>query len=330
MAVWYDRFMRIALVHDVTLPVAHYGGTERIVWWLAKALHEAGHEVLLVCRPGSQCPFATVVAADFSQPIPPQVPAADVYHYFNTPPAEPEAPHVVTIQGNGKLGETFLANTSFISRNHAERHGATCFVYNALDPDDYVYRAAKEPYLLFLAKASWRVKNVKGTIRIARRARRPLRIVGGSSPLKPLWKLGRIHWEGMLGGERKAKLVAGASGLVFPVLWHEPFGIAVIEALVSGTPVLASPHGSLPELVPPEVGLICRTEAEFVEGVARLGTFRPEDCRDWVLERFHYRRMARDYEALYEKVLSGETLNPRPPRTIEGPDPALPTPDRPA
>ena len=114
----------------------------------------------------------------------------------------PRRPHLVTIHGNGKPGETFLVNTAFVSRNHATRHGAECFVYNGVDPSDYIYREQKSDYLVFLAKASWRVKNVKGAIRLSRLAHRTLRIVGGRR-LFPFNHRGGIHWEGFLGGRKR-------------------------------------------------------------------------------------------------------------------------------
>ena len=305
--------MVIALIHNAKLPVPHYGGTERVIWWLAKALCELGHEVILVAAKGTTCPFASVIHADFSRPIEFQILGAQVLHYFYTPPTTPVRPYVVTIGGNGKPGETFLPNTAFVSRNHAERHNSTCFVYNGLDPADYKYSEKKDPYLLFLAKASWRVKNVRGSISLARAAGKQLRVVGGSRPWF-LWGRG-VSWEGNLGGERKADFLSKACALIFPVLWNEPFGLAVIEALVSGTPVIASHFGSLPELLPQTVGFLCGEKKEFLEAIESSGSLKSENCRAWVIENFHYHVMARSYLHLYQRVLDGEALNPSEPRT---------------
>jgi glycosyltransferase involved in cell wall biosynthesis len=177
---------------------------------------------------------------------------------------------------------------------------------------------------LFLAKAAWKVKNVAGAIRIARSSRRPLHILGGRRWLWNHWR--GVHWEGMMGGQEKSNAISRSAALLFPVRWNEPFGIAVIEALVSGTPVLASGYGSLPELVPPEGGAICRTEAQFVEAITRLGEFRASDCRDWVISQFHYRQMAKQYVQLYERVIRGERLNPTPPVATEEATRFLPLP----
>lgn len=311
------RVLKVVLVYDAKLPVVGYGGTERVVWWLSKGLNELGIKVVLACQQESRSPYAEVISPDFSKPIEPQIPDVDVFHYFNTPSWNPELPYIVTIGGNGKVGEGFLPNTVFISQNHAKRHSADCFVYNGIDPSEYVFQEKKKDFLIFLAKASWRVKNVKGAIRIARKSLRPLHIMGG----KRLFfnHLNNIHWEGMVGGQRKVEFLSEASGLLFPVEWHEPFGIAIVESLISGSPVIGSPYGALPELIPPYVGNICRTETEFVEAAQRLSEFEPKTCREWALEKFHYQVMAKRYVELYKQVLSGDKLNRQTPKATQDP-----------
>ncbi|MBY0369302.1 glycosyltransferase [bacterium] len=308
--------MRVVLIHEAQLPVTAYGGTERVVWWLSKGLSEQGLEVTLAALPGTQCEWAEVVYPDFRRPLEPQLPGYDVYQYFNTPEFRPERPYAVNIGGNGRPGERFLPNTVFVSQDHARRHGAECFVHNGLDPSEYVFQERKNRSLLFLAKASWKVKNVTGAQRIARSARWPLEVVGGERWLLKNWR--GTQWLGMLGGRPKAEAIARNAGLLFPVLWNEPFGLAVVEALVSGTPVLATPWGSLKELVPAQVGRLCASEREFREAVANLGDFKAKDCRDWALAHFTYTQMAAGYRKLYERVLQGVALNSREPVTQAG------------
>ncbi len=310
----------VCIVHDTRLPVVHYGGTERVLGWLAKGLLEAGVLVRVACQKGSLLHGVSIHAIDFKKPIPPQLPRADIYHFFFTPPEFIDAPHVITIHGNGRVGERFSENTIFVSRNHALRHQSQSFVYNGVDPNESRFEEKKGRELIFLGKASWKVKNVRGAIRIAKQARQPLEILGGSHPLSFWHRTQGIFWRGMVGGELKRTLVAEASALLFPVLWHEPFGIAVIEALVSGTPVLASPFGSLPELVPNEVGRLCYSESEFVSAVSELGKFSPKACRDWAMSQFHYQAMTKNYLEKYERVLGGEKLNPVRPEATQTPE----------
>ncbi len=296
--------MKVALIHNAKFPVAGYGGTERLVWWLARGLHERGAQVVLACHPESNCPYAKIVPFNEAQNLALE---CDVLHFFNTPESTPSRPHLVTIGGNGKVGEKYSINTVFVSQNHAYRHGASAFVHNGVDPDDYIFESQKSGYLTFLAKASWSVKNVKGAIKVARATGKDLHIMGGNRPF--LSRAKGIFWEGMVDGRLKAQWLAKSSGLLFPVLWHEPFGIAVVEALVSGTPVLCTPFGSLQELVNSEVGKICLSYAEMREAVSHLGSYSPERCRDWALSKFHYLQMTDKYLSYYERVLRGETLN---------------------
>lgn len=275
--------------------------------WLLKGLAELGVETTLVCKAGSKNPYGSVCELDLTKPIENHPIQADLIHYFSPPDFVPQLPYVVTIHGNGKEGEHYPENTIFLSRDHARRHGSDSFVYNGLDPEEYLYSPTKDGSLLFLGRASWKVKNVKGAIRIARNAGRTLNILGG----RKLLGNGRadIYWRGDVGGEPKATWISKASGLIFPVVWSEPFGLAVIECLVSGTPVLATPFGALPEIVTPEVGVLATSERELVDAVAKLDGFDPERCRQRVLEHFHYRKMSQSYLEKYNRAISGERLN---------------------
>lgn len=310
------RPLRIALVVPNRLPAVAYGGTERVVWWLAKALARRGHRVVLLANPGTTCSFAEVRPLDPARPVAPQLPAdVDVVHLHHPDLREPGRPHLLTVHSNSRPGQSYERDAVFISRDHAARHGSDVFVHNGIDPDDYGDPALDAPrrYCHFLGRAAWRVKNVRGAIRIARRAGVRLAVLGGhrlninmgfrftASP--------RVSFAGMVGGERKNALLRASRGLVFPVLWHEPFGLAVVESLWFGCPVVGTPFGALPELVPPEVGLLSDREHELVEAVRAIGGYSRAACHDWVRERFTADRMAESYLRLYERRLDGETLN---------------------
>lgn len=224
-------------------------------------------------------------------------------------------PHIVTINGN-KHGEALDANSVFVSRNHAERFGGDCFVYNGLDWDDYGPVDLQRPrsYYHFLGKAAWRVKNVRGAISVAKSLPGGrLEVLGG---YRFNFKMGlrltfspKIRFEGMVGGETKNQLLGGSRGLIFPVMWDEPFGLAITESLYFGAPVFATPFGSLPELVVPEVGFLTDSKLEMVEHIASHYNYQPKVCHDYAVELFNSRVMAEQYVKMYERVLNGETLN---------------------
>lgn len=304
--------MKIVIAHDSILPATTYGGIERVIWWLGKGLYELGHKVIIACRKKSmECPFAELICVNFKEKnlI---LPDGDIYHFHAPLKGEFLKPYIVTIHGNGKNGETFPINTVFVSKDHAKRHGSISYVYNGIDPSEYIFSKDKKNYFVFLAKASWRVKNVKLAIKLSRATRNNLHVIGGKSLFV---RRKGIVWHGMLGGEKKAHIISHARALLNPVIWHEPFGLAVIESLISGTPVIASSFGSMKELIPPSVGFICSTEKEFIEAIKVCDMIDPYRCRDWAM-KFNYIDMAKKYVELYERVLSGEKLNPSQPRTI--------------
>jgi len=321
--------VRIAIAFDRQIPAVRYGGSDRIIWWLGKELIRLGHQVVYVVPQGSVCDFAEVIPYDANHRPEQQLPEVDLVHDFGVLTGRVDVPLLFTLQGNGAPGTRFPRNTVFISRNHAERHGGSVFVYNGIDPDDYGEPDWRVPrkHLLFLALASWKVKNVRGAIRIARRAGRPLAVVGGHRlnfnmgfrlTLDP-----NVRFHGVIGGKRKNRIVNRSSALLFPVRWHEPFGIALIEALYFGCPVLGTPYGSLPEIVIPEVGVLADNESELARRLANVGQFDRRRCHQYVGDEFSADLMTRRYLRLYERVLNGESLHDQAPVTPDNSDPKL-------
>jgi glycosyltransferase involved in cell wall biosynthesis len=312
--------MRIVHVVPSRLPALLYGGTERVAWWLAREQASRGHAVTLLANRGSECPFAEVRFLDPRRGMEDQVPAhADIVHFHYPFDGALSRPYLATIHGNDAPGTRHHRNAVFVSRDHARRYGSETFVHNGIDPDEYgsPELQRRRDYVHFLGKAAWRLKNVRGAIRIARQAGVPLRVLGGYRfNLNMGFRLTldpNVSFAGMVGGEKKNEALRGSRGLIFPVLWHEPFGLAIIESLYFGCPVVATPYGSLPELVPGSVGFLSDRIADLADAVRDLGSFRRSDCHQWVLENFTSARMADGYQRLYEKVLSGETLNPEAP-----------------
>ena len=196
---------------------------------------------------------------DTSQPWEKQIPAdIDITHFQFNPQTLPETPYLVTEHGNARKAKRWPLNTVFVSKNHASRYGSDQYVLNGLDWDNYgaVDLDNTRTRFHFLGKAEWSVKNVSGAIRVAKKAGVELDVLGGNRinfRRGFRWTLSRsIHFHGMVGGSEKTGLLNASRGMIFPVRWHEPFGLAVIESLYFGCPVFATPYGALPELVPAE------------------------------------------------------------------------------
>ncbi|HXO84234.1 MAG TPA: glycosyltransferase, partial [Gemmatimonadales bacterium] len=207
-------------------------------------------------------------------------------------------PFLQTLYGNLGAGEPVPPNTVFLSRNHAQRHGGTSFVYAGLDPREFTFRREKDDYDLFIG----RLHSAKGyhwAIAGAKRTGRRLIVAGG-------WRLSlsrRIRYVGEVDGDRKRELLAGARCVWMPALWDEPFGLTLIEPLFSGTPVLGTRRGSLPEILTPDVGALCDTLEEMIEAARTIHTRSPEACRAHAERNFTHTRMAREYVRIYEGLL---------------------------
>ena len=306
--------MKIVFSHRGVLPVVGYGGIERILFWHMVELARMGHQVVLIGHPNSKVSDYGIelipLKGDHLEWIE-QVPAdTDIVHLSFNYKLPGKIPTIVTVHGNGKIGEVFDKNAVFVSKRHAEIHGSDQFVYNAIDLSEYPYHPkAKREWknFLFLAKASWRVKNLKHAVMAARNNKKHLHVAGGR-----WWGLSRyVHNHGIVGGDDKMSIIRSCDFMVFPVRWEEPFGIAVIEAMSQGLPVIGSPYGSLPELINKDTGFIAKNHFEleaFVSG-DHSKKFNPDVIRKHVEDNFAIRNHAESYIELYKKVISGENLN---------------------
>ena len=159
-------------------------------------------------------------------------------------------------------------------------------------------------------------KGADRAIDVAARAGLPLVIVGDVSPyladsapffesrVRPRVDGERVRLFRNLPNAEVLALVAGARAFLFPISWDEPFGLVVAEALAAGTPVVATPRGSLPELVENgRTGFLADSDEALADAVARVGQIDRGRCRREAEGRFGYRRMAADYEAFYRKIL---------------------------
>ena len=314
--------MHIAIVHNTVIPAPKYGGTERVIIWLGKQLVALGHQVTYIVPAGSNSSFANIIHYNAEIPLNKIIPEnVDVVHIHCGVNELPIKPYIITLHGNINEVYDFDKNTVFVSKNHASRYGSEVYVHNGLDVDDYGTPSFhKKKYIHFLGDAAWRVKNVRGAIAIASKAKMPLHVLGGvrfnfNQGIRLTFNP-NIHFHGMVGGEQKNKLLDASKGLLFPIRWHEPFGIAIIESLYFGCPVFATPYGSLPEIVNNEVGFLSTKSTELIEAIKNIDQFVAKKCHQYVIENFTNIQMTNNYLKLYEKVLNGQSLNANHPKLI--------------
>lgn len=298
--------MHVVQFQHTRVPVDKYGGAQRIVVWLSQALVELGHEVTLLAGPGSRVPGVRVVEVEAAAVRRPGFDVrryvdrpVDVMHYHGPVEHAPNVPYVATLHGNMGAGRAAPPYMICVSENHARRHGTASFVYNGVRLDEYEFRADKSDFDLFLA----RLHSAKGwRLAVAAAKAERFRLVVACG-----WRLSFSRWvqfAGEVGGATKRELLAGARFLWMPVQWEDPCPVNVLEALASGTPVLATPRGSLPALVGHDGGGIGADLTELLALRRKLGDFDPAVARARAERCFTHLRMARDYVRMYEHVLA--------------------------
>ena len=199
-------------------------------------------------------------------------------------------------------------------------------IHHGLDPTAFSARSCPSGYVCFVGRLS-EVKGPAVAIDVAQRAGVQIR-VGGSvhlvdeqyaeRELNRRLNLPHVTYLGPVDMRAKSKLLRDARAILAPIAWNEPFGLIVIEAMLSGCPVVGFPRGSLPELIEPGVtGYLADTEEEMVDLIRPGGLVDSFDrlrCRARAIERFSSERMVADYERLYARVLVSDP-HARPGRT---------------
>ena len=328
-----------------TVPPSGYGGVERIVDLLVRYLTVRGHQVTLFATGDSRCPvecswtepqalrnlgFDTLSChlseAQHLTNAFRRRREFDLFHNHMGPLgisfAEVSgAPTLSTLHGpllpdNVGHFKTYQDHP-FVSISYAQQRGCPELnyvgnVYNGIETSEYRLRE-KEGYLLFLG----RISPEKGThlaIEAAQRSGYPLIMAGKVDPydrqyyetiIAPLIDGEQVRFIGEVGGEVKHRLIAGAIALLHLVQWPEPFGLVMAEALASGTPVIAMPDGSIPEILTHgETGFIVESVDSAAEAISQLSAIDPRRCREEAVKRFDASQMVSGYEALYEQLCS--------------------------
>jgi glycosyltransferase involved in cell wall biosynthesis len=172
-------------------------------------------------------------------------------------------------------------------------------------------------YLAFLGRISPE-KAPDAAIRIASRAGIPLQIAAKVDPVdreyfkttvEPLLDQADVEFIGEIREDQKQEFLGNAAGLLFPIAWREPFGLVMIEAMASGTPVIAFENGSVPEVLEHAVtGFIVHSEDQAVEAVWRMGTLDRARIRGEFERRFTAQHMAQNYLKLYARLTQARRL----------------------
>ena len=331
----------------VPVPPPAYGGTESVVDRLARGLVHAGHEVLLAAAANSTCPVPRVGGTDAAAAagsvcadtvtelrhvITGYAAMADVDvvhdHTMTGPLYRHRAtgtPVVTTAHGpfDATLGPVYGAMRGValvaISHHQAATAGGipvAGVIHHGLDVQSVPVGRGDGGYASFLGRMSPE-KGPREAALVARAAGVPLRMAAKlrepaereyfDAEVRPLL-CSDVEFLGELGCAEKLELVGSSFALLNPMQWAEPFGLVMIEALATGTPVVATPAGSAPEIVDDGVtGFLrsgCLRLAAALQSASQLDR---EACRAVAVRRFSTERMVADHVRLYEELVHGTT-----------------------
>lgn len=199
-------------------------------------------------------------------------------------------------------------------------------IHHGLPLDLLTFTPNPGHYLAFIGRFSHE-KRFDRAVEIARRTGIPLKAAAKADPqdcayfdevVRPLLADPLVEWVGEIGESEKAAFLGGALAHVFPVDWPEPFGLVMIEAMACGTPTIAWPCGSVPEVIDNGItGFVVRSMDEAVAAITACVDIDRGACRRTFERRFSSRRMASDYVSLYRR-LTASSRRPMAPRSAMG------------
>lgn len=331
------------------VPPRMYGGTERVASWLTEELVRQGHHVTLFASGDSQTSAELVACAPqglrlvgirdhtashlaMLAKVRELEASFDVIHFhldLLQHALFTELAHkcVTTLHGRLDLPDFLPVYQTFpqmplISISDCQREPMPttvnwlATVHHGLGPGLCPFDGIGGDYLAFLGRITPE-KRPDRAIEIAKRAGMPLKIAAKVDAvdveyfrsLAPLLDDPLIEFVGEIGEAQKDTFLGGARALLFPIDWPEPFGLVMIEAMSTGTPVIAWRNGSVPEIVRDGVaGFIVDSIAEAVAAVERSVALDRLQVRRHFEGHFTAERMARDYLRAFESLLKSPGL----------------------
>jgi len=335
--------MHIAMLSPISwrTPPEHYGPWEWVVSMLTEGLVESGVKVTLFATENSytKAELRWVCPAPYSENpnIDPKVweslhissvfEHADefdlIHNHFDFLPLTysrlVSTPLLTTIHGFSSpkilpVYQKYDSSTYYVSISYADRSLDLDYVaniYHGIPVEDYPFSNCEGEYLLALGRIH-RDKGIYEAIQVARKSGMPLKIAGVIQDddyynqwVAPYIDGVHVTYLGIVNDEKKKELLKGAYALLHMINFDEPFGLTVIEAMATGTPVIAVKRGSMPEVIANgETGWLVRGVEEAAEKLGSIKSVSRTKCRSWVINNFSKDRMVNDYISAYKKVLN--------------------------
>ncbi len=338
------RIAQVAPLYE-SVPPSLYGGTERVVSWLTEELVALGHDVTLFASGDSVtranlipvCKKALRLDPDCIDPIAhhilmmeqvlSQAENFDLIHwhidYLHFPITRREqVPCLTTLHGRLDIPDLVPLYREFrdipvVSISDAQRKPLSWAnwvgtVHHGMPIDCLPMREGGE-YLAFLGRVSPE-KGLDQAIEIAVRTGKKLKVAAKvdkadreffQEKIEHLLDHPLVEFIGEIGNAEKGDFLGNAAALLFPINWPEPFGLVMIEAMACGTPVIAYPCGSVPEIIADGIsGFAVNNVDEAVDAVGRLGDLDRTACRRHFEANFTDERMAEQYVHIYQNMIN--------------------------
>lgn len=335
--------MKVAILAPISwrVPPRHYGPWERVVSLLTEGLVERGLDVTLfatadsitkaklvgICpRPYSEDPSLDVKVWEclhISEVFERAEEFDLIHNHFDFLPLSYskliKTPVVTTIHGFSSerivpVYKKYNGHVHYVSISNADRNpdlNYVATVYHGIPLEEFTFREQKDDYLLFFG----RIHHEKGTfeaIQIAKRAGCRLIIAGiiqdqkyFNEKVAPYIDGDRIKYIGSVGPDERDEVLGKARALLHIINFNEPFGLSLIEAMACGTPVIARPRGSIPEIIKNgETGFIIESIDEAVQALEKIDTLDKRKLRQHVRENFSVEKMVDGYINVYKEVMN--------------------------
>jgi glycosyltransferase involved in cell wall biosynthesis len=335
----------------VAVPPPAYGGTEMVVDALARGYSSAGHDVTLYSTADATCPVERrwtyeqgrgdqignmAVEARHVLDAYEALAGSDLIH-DHTLLGPVVASHICTSPVVTTVHSPFDEDLQHlyrrpaqqiavvaISHDQAARAGlvrVTRVIHHGIDLADVPVGQGHGGYVAFLGRMT-PDKGAHIAIRAARAAGVPIRIASKiwaesekryfTEQIAPLARTPGVELLGELDAPKKFDMLGGATALLAPLRWPEPFGLFMIESLAVGTPVIAFPTGAAPEIIQhATTGYLPEDEPSMVSAIAQTDRIDRNACRTSIAEHFSAGRMVADYLTLFDEILTGRLNRPQ-------------------
>jgi glycosyltransferase involved in cell wall biosynthesis len=327
---------------ELTVPPIGYGGIERIVDMLVNIYVKEGHDVTLCANPGSKVPCKLVgwkglnsqrifdvlkntatltslvkknrydVVHSFSRLaymsviFPMKIPKIMSYQ------REPSLAQIKKAASIARKGTLIFTGCSNYISNQVKAVATAYTVYNCAPVEQYTFveKVSNDAPLIFLG----RIEDIKGThiaIEVAQKTGKQL-VIAGNIPkgkeeyfeqkVKPYLN-DKIIYVGTVNDQQKNEWLGKCSVFLMPILWNEPFGIVMAEAMACGTPVVGFARGSVPEVIEDGInGFVCNNADEMVDKIKQIDTISRASVRKTAEKKFSSEVIAKHYLGLYQSL----------------------------